>query len=140
MTPALVVLVARKGVIVFHEAFGKLTPEPDSPPVPRDAIYPISSISKLFTATAAMILVEDGLLGLNRPVQEYIPEFVGEGKEAVMVHHLLTHTGGIDDEEVAAHVWRKVEAGLTADVEVPEWIRPLLLPAYPVLLIHAYPS
>jgi CubicO group peptidase (beta-lactamase class C family) len=48
MTPALVVLVARKGVIVLHEAFGKLTPEPDSPPLPRDAIYPISSIGKLY--------------------------------------------------------------------------------------------
>src|SRR5258705_10257235 len=40
MTPSLVVLVARKGVIVLHEAFGKLTPESDSPPLPKNAIYP----------------------------------------------------------------------------------------------------
>ncbi len=111
MTPALVVLVARRGVIVLHEGFGTLTPEPDPPPLPRDAIYPISSIGKLFTATAAMILVDDGLLGLNRPVQEYVPEFVGEGKESVMVHHLLTHTTGLRDDEVNAHIRRKLASG-----------------------------
>ena len=61
MTPALVLLVARKGVIVFHEAIG-LVHELVLPPLPRDAIYPIASISKLFTATAVMILVDDGVL------------------------------------------------------------------------------
>jgi CubicO group peptidase (beta-lactamase class C family) len=54
-----------------------------------------------------MILVEDGLLGLNRPVAEYIPEFVGAGKEAVLVHHLLTHTSGLRDEDVFAHIEKK---------------------------------
>jgi CubicO group peptidase (beta-lactamase class C family) len=111
MTPALVVLVARKGVIVLHEAFGSLTPDPDSPPLPRDAIFPILSISKPFTATAAMILVNDGLLGLNRPVQEYVPEFEGEGKQEVMVHHLLTHTSGLRDEDVHQDVADKLRDG-----------------------------
>src|SRR5512141_3498636 len=67
ITPSLVVLAARHGVIALHEAFGVLTPEPDSPPLARDSIYPVASISKPMTATAAMILVEDGRLGLNRP-------------------------------------------------------------------------
>jgi CubicO group peptidase (beta-lactamase class C family) len=102
ITPVLVVLAVRRGVIVLHEAYGCLTPEPDSPPLERDTIYPIASMSKPITATAAMILVEDGLLGLNRPVQWYIPEFVGEGKDAVMVHHLLTHTSGLRDGELRA--------------------------------------
>jgi CubicO group peptidase (beta-lactamase class C family) len=111
MTPSLVVLVARKGVVVLHEAFGKLTPEPGAPPLPKDAIYPIASISKLFTATAAMILVDDGLLGLHRPVQEYMPEFVGQGKDAVMVHHLLTHTSGLRGEDLDELVRRKLGSG-----------------------------
>ena len=68
LTPALVVLVARRGIVVLHEAFGRLTPEPDAPPLSRDTIYPLSSLSKPVTATAVMLLVEDGLLGLNRPV------------------------------------------------------------------------
>src|SRR5262245_3166940 len=92
ITPALVVLAARRGIIVLHEAHGHLTPDDDSPSLPRDAVFPLTSISKPIAATAAMLLVEDGLLGLNRPVREYLPEFVGEGKDAVMVHHLLTHT------------------------------------------------
>ena len=54
-----------------------------------------------------MILVEDGLLGLNRPVRWYLPEFTGDGKDAVMVHHLLTHTSGLRNEEVEAHAERK---------------------------------
>src|SRR5512140_1284303 len=95
LTPSLVVLVARRGVIALHEAFGTLTPEADSPPLQRDSIFPLASLSKPITATAVMCLVEDGLLGLNRPVDEYIPEFTGEGKHAVLVHHLLTHTSGI---------------------------------------------
>src|SRR2546430_9423872 len=103
IAPALVVLVARRGNIVLHEAFGRLTPDPDAPALPRDAIFPLASLTKPITATAAMVLVDDGLLGLNRPVAEYIPEFVGEGKSAVMVHHLLTHTSGLRDEDLDAH-------------------------------------
>jgi CubicO group peptidase (beta-lactamase class C family) len=100
ITPALVILVARRGVVVLHEAYGHLTPEPDSPPLELNTLFPLVSLTKPITATAAMILVEDGLLGLNRPVQWYIPEFVGEGKDAVMVHHLLTHTSGLRDEDL----------------------------------------
>ena len=103
ITPSLVVLVARKGVIVIHEAFGCLTPGEDSPPLELDSIFPVASLTKPITATAAMILVQDGLLGLNRPVWWYIPEFAGEGKDVVMVHHLLTHTSGLREEEVDAY-------------------------------------
>jgi CubicO group peptidase (beta-lactamase class C family) len=101
--PALAVLVARRGVVVLHEAHGRLGPEPDDPRLPVDAIFPLSSLTKPITAACAMCLVEDGLLGLNRPVQEYVPDFAGAGKEAVMVHHLLTHTSGMRDQEVEAH-------------------------------------
>jgi CubicO group peptidase (beta-lactamase class C family) len=96
----LVLLAARRGIVVLHEARGQLTPEPDGPPAQLDTLFPLASMSKPITATALMMLVEDGLVGLNRPVQEYIPEFAGEGKEAVMVHHLLTHTSGIPGEDL----------------------------------------
>ncbi len=96
-TPSLVVLVARRGVVVLHEAFGKLRPEDDSPPVRLDTIFPILSITKPMTATLIMCLVEDGLLGLNRPVVDYLPEWTAKGAEEVLVHHLLTQTSGFDD-------------------------------------------
>jgi CubicO group peptidase (beta-lactamase class C family) len=104
ITPALVILVARRGIILLHEAFGCLTPDPGSPPVQCDTIFPVASLSKPIAATAIMTLVEDGLLSLNRPVTEYIPEFAGEGKHAITVHHLLTHTSGLADRDVVAHV------------------------------------
>lgn len=130
--PSLVVLVARRGVIALHEAYGTLGPEPGAPPMRRDSVFWLASITKPMTATALMLLVEDGLVGLTRPVQEYIPEFVGEGKDQVCVHHLLTHTSGIRDEERAVHVtamWR-----LTTDPPVEEtqhpWIAKSLLLGY----------
>ncbi len=109
--PALQVLVARRGVIVLHDAWGRLGPEDDAPPLGVDAIFGIASITKPITATAVMCLVEAGLLSLNRPVQEYVPEFVGEGKEAVMVHHLLTHTSGLRDEDLDAFALARIRTG-----------------------------
>jgi CubicO group peptidase (beta-lactamase class C family) len=96
-TPAIVALVARRGMVVLHEAFGKLRPEEDSPPVQLDTLFPIRSITKPMTSTLIMCLVEDGLLGLNRPVRDYLPEVTGEGTEEVLVHHLLTFTAGWDE-------------------------------------------
>jgi CubicO group peptidase (beta-lactamase class C family) len=110
-TPSLVVLAARRGVIVLHEAFGRLRPEPDARPLRVDSVFPISSISKPITATAAMMLVEDGLLGLNRPIRDYLPEITGAGSEEVLVHHLLTHTSGYCDEEMAPIVAQKIKEG-----------------------------
>lgn len=101
--PALVALVARRGVVAFHEAFGSAVP---------DSVFSIASISKPMTATALMLLVEDGLVGLTRPVQEYIPE----AAEGICVHHLLTHTSGIRDEDVI----ERIMARFSEEVGEPE--------------------
>jgi serine-type D-Ala-D-Ala carboxypeptidase len=111
LAAALTMLVARRGVVVVHEAYGRLGPEPDAPALPLDAVYPLASVTKPITATCVMCLVEDGLLGLNRPVQEYVPEFTGDGKNAVMVHHLLTHTSGVTPESLGEHAATKLERG-----------------------------
>jgi CubicO group peptidase (beta-lactamase class C family) len=112
----LVLLAARKGIVFLHEAFGQQTPDAAGQPMQLDAIFPISSISKVITAAAAMTLVEDGLLGLNRTVQQYIPEFVGENKEKILVHQLLTHTAGIPGDD---KVWSVIEERIKAGIELP---------------------
>jgi serine-type D-Ala-D-Ala carboxypeptidase len=110
-TRTLVVLAARRGIIALHEAYGRIAPEPDAPSTQLNTIFPMSSISKVITAAAVMVLVDDGLLGLNRPVVEYVPEyFVGDDKATVMVHHLLTHTSGLDEEEVEAYAAEKANS------------------------------
>lgn len=100
LTPSLVLLAARRGVIALHEAYGRLTPEPESAPLATDSVFPMSSISKPVTATAVMQLVEAGLLGLSRPVVDYVPELCGKGVEEILVYHLLTHTSGFAELDV----------------------------------------
>jgi CubicO group peptidase (beta-lactamase class C family) len=132
ITSALVILVARRGVVVLHEAFGRLTPDDNAPPVKRDTIYPVASLTKPITATAAMLLVEDGLLGLQRPVSDYLPEFSGEGKQAVMVYHLLTHTSGLRDQDVNAHAAKKrgIVASPPPEATQHPWINEYLFLRY----------
>ncbi|RLE03400.1 MAG: hypothetical protein DRJ13_04530 [Bacteroidetes bacterium] len=75
--PALSVLAARKGIIFLHEAWGNLTPAPDSPPVQINSTMGMASCSKPVAATAVMIFVEQNQLTLHHPLQQYIPEFEG---------------------------------------------------------------
>ncbi|AWS46180.1 serine hydrolase [Streptosporangium sp. 'caverna'] len=61
-----------------------------------DSIFQVGSTTKVWTAALIMQLVEEGLVELDRPVRDYLPEFVvADGSEQVItVRHLLTHTGG----------------------------------------------
>jgi serine-type D-Ala-D-Ala carboxypeptidase len=113
-TQAIVMVVARKGVVVINKAFGKL---PNSQPVELDSVFLIACNSKPIVASAIMMLVEDGLVGINRPVSYYIPEFVGDGKNKVMVHHLLTHTSGFIQTDVDKYAEKKKE---TFEIPSPE--------------------
>lgn len=57
-------------------------------------LWPVASISKVYTAAAIMRLVEDGVLTLNTPVHLVLPNFVGADREEMRLRHLLTHTAG----------------------------------------------
>lgn len=114
-----VLLAARRGKIVFHEAWGPLTWRSDSPPMLKDSIFRVASITKPVTATAVMVLVEDGRLGLNRPIKEYLPEICGEGTDDIEVQHLLTHTSGYDEEEVGSR-FDECQLNSTHVVDNPE--------------------
>src|SRR4051794_32398498 len=66
-------------------------------PVDGDTLFQIGSITKTFTGTAAMILVERGLLDLDAPLRTYLPELKLADEDVaarVTMRHLLTHTGG----------------------------------------------
>ncbi len=115
---ALVVLVARRGLIVLHEAFGTLSPEPESSPLPLDAIFPLTSATKPVTAAAIMCLVEDGRVGLMRPVRDYFPEISAEGTAEVLVHHLLAHLSGWRDLDVQTEIERLLQEG--GEMPAPE--------------------
>jgi CubicO group peptidase (beta-lactamase class C family) len=98
-----IVLVARRGVLVAERAFGVLDRQ-SRRPYTTETIYPIASISKPIAAAAAMILVDEGKLGLNDPVERYLPAFKEQKYKTpagdlvhrpFTVRHLLTHTSGL---------------------------------------------
>ena len=99
-TPSVVALVARRGIVVLHEAFGVLRHGDTTPTLQRDSIFPIASCSKPITAAAVMCLVDDGMIGLNCPFVDYVPEWdlpEVQGLSDATVADLLQHTSGIDD-------------------------------------------
>lgn len=70
-------------------------------PVTRDALFQIGSITKVWTATLVMQLVDEGRLDLDTPVAQVLPELRlsdAEVARTVTVRHLLTHTSGIDGD------------------------------------------
>lgn len=100
--PGAVTFVARGGKIVKHDAYGysakyidgSFTEMKNPISMQPDTIFDLASISKIFTATAVMILFEKGLFELDDPVASYIPEFAVNGKVEVTIRQLLTHTSG----------------------------------------------
>lgn len=95
--PAAAIFVGRNGKAVEPKFFGHQGPENDAPPIRRDSLFLIASLTKPITYLAAMILVERGLLGLSDPVTQYIPDFAAHHKEQTQVQHLFTHTSGLPD-------------------------------------------
>jgi len=79
-----------------HGAFGHRALLPDREPMTEDTLFDVASITKVMaTATAAMLCVERGLVGLDDPVAKHLPEFTGAGREQVTIRHLLLHTSGV---------------------------------------------
>lgn len=94
-TPGAVVLVGRKGKIVYRKAFGNRAIEPEKEAMTLDTIFDLASLTKVVaTATSMMMLVEQGKVRLADPVWRYIPEFNQAGKANVTVEQLLTHRAG----------------------------------------------
>lgn len=94
-----VTLIARRGEVVSLEAVGHQDLE-SKKPMRADTIFDIRSVTKPVTAIGVMILMEEGKLALNDPVEKYIPEFSATRKtrgspNPITIHHLLTHTAGL---------------------------------------------
>ena len=93
--PGAVVLVARRGGVVWRKAYGARALVPAREEMTVDTIFDLASLTKVVaTATSVMILVERGKVRLADPVSRYIPELKGEGRERITIEHLLTHRAG----------------------------------------------
>jgi len=125
--PGAVILLARKGHIVYFESVGQLDPATGKA-MPKDAIFRLYSMTKPYTSVAAMMLVEEGRLRLTDPVSKYIPSFA---KLEVSVPTTDPATGNVRYTNVATdreitiqdllrHTSGLVYAGFTAHPKVKE--------------------
>ena len=87
-------LYAENGEIVSKGAYGWVDAE-NTLPMQEDTIFEMASITKMFTATAIMLLVREGKLSVDDEYVKYFPEFPYEG---VTIRHLLTHTSGMPED------------------------------------------
>ncbi|KAK3240822.1 hypothetical protein CYMTET_49365 [Cymbomonas tetramitiformis] len=79
----------------FTKGYGTHTYE-SSVPTTSETVFDVASLTKVVaTLPAVMVLYDAGKIDLEAPVCQYIPEFAQNGKEAVTVKHLLTHTSGL---------------------------------------------
>ncbi|HEU4795667.1 MAG TPA: serine hydrolase, partial [Pyrinomonadaceae bacterium] len=93
--PGAVVLVSRKGRVIWQKTYGSRTIEPAREVMTADTIFDVASLTKVVaTATSIMILVERGKVRLHDPVSVYIPELKGEGRENITIEQLLIHRSG----------------------------------------------
>jgi CubicO group peptidase (beta-lactamase class C family) len=79
----------------YADAQGTELPAGQREPMRPDTIFDLASITKLFTSIAVLQQVESGRVRLDAPVARYLPEFAVNGKQAITVRQLLTHTSGL---------------------------------------------
>jgi CubicO group peptidase (beta-lactamase class C family) len=105
-------LVARRGKVVHHQAFGTRGLEV-ADPMRTDALFDLASMTKPITVAAALMLLEEGRFTLTDPVSNYLPEFKDVRVETapgsfaaparpITVEHLFAHTAGLFDPRTRA--------------------------------------
>jgi len=93
-----VVSVVKDGQVLFQKGYGYADFEAKKPVLPGETLFRPGSISKLFTATAVMQLVEQGKLDLDRDVNDYLDFAIPKTyPEPVTLRQLLTHTAGFEE-------------------------------------------
>jgi UDP-N-acetylmuramate: L-alanyl-gamma-D-glutamyl-meso-diaminopimelate ligase len=128
--PGAVVLarMPREGELLEHaSARGLAVVRPERLPMTRQTVFDLASLTKpIATATAVMLLVADGRLGLDDPVVRHLPAFGDRGKESVTVRHLLTHSSGLRPwrpfHELVLEKERKTGARLLGTPEARELV------------------
>lgn len=105
-----VVLAGRGRTVALHRAMGYAVryadydgrtdrvrefPAAERIAMAQDTVFDLASLTKLFTSLLAVQQMERGRLELEAPVERYLPEFTGGGKELITVRQLLTHTSGM---------------------------------------------
>lgn len=92
--PGAVVLASRGGEIAVSHAVGSLSVALGAASVREDTIYELASVTKVFSSTAVLSLMDQRLLGLEEPLGRYLPN-IPEDKRRLTVRQLLVHSAGL---------------------------------------------
>lgn len=101
-TPGISLMVSHSGQILYHKHKGMADIEQGTP-ITDSTRLEAGSVSKQFTATAVLMLVQDGKVGLDDDVRKYVPE-LPEYEKPITVRHLINHTSGLKDWGVLASI------------------------------------
>ena len=110
--PGAAVIVVKDGKVVYRKAYGSANLELGVPLQP-DMVFRLGSITKQFTAAAVLLLAEQGKLGLQDPIDKFLPGYPMQG-HVITIEHLLTHTSGIQSyTDIPGWMTSKIQADLT---------------------------
>lgn len=115
LLPSVQIAVARQGRIAAMRTFGSIESAGaagSSVPASDETLYIIYSATKAITSAAAWILIQEGKLRIDETVADVIPEFASNGKGAVTVEHLFTHTAGFPAAPYPQREWNDRQARL----------------------------
>ncbi|HWL07693.1 MAG TPA: serine hydrolase domain-containing protein [Planctomicrobium sp.] len=94
--PGAVVLVGQGDRLLHRKAYGNRQVQPDAEPMTLDTVFDLASLTKpIATATSVLMLIQEGKIDPLKNASFYLPEFGNNGKEAITVDQLLTHTSGV---------------------------------------------
>jgi CubicO group peptidase (beta-lactamase class C family) len=119
-TPSASIAVVRDGAIAYEQAYGDMRVTPKRPAVPG-ARYAIGSVSKQFTATAILLLAEDGKLSLDDRVAKWLPDLTRAGD--ITIRQLLSMTSGYQDYYPQDYVFEAMQKPVTARGILDQWAK-----------------
>lgn len=91
--PGYTIIVVKEGATLLRKGYGTADMAAHTPLKP-DTVLRIGSITKQFTATAILLLVDEGKIRLDDDITVYLPDYPTRGQQ-ITIEHLLTHTSGI---------------------------------------------
>jgi uncharacterized protein YbbC (DUF1343 family)/CubicO group peptidase (beta-lactamase class C family) len=98
---------------IYHKAYGNRAVSPGVEAMTEGTIFDLASLTKVIASTPAiMLLVERGQVKLDERVQTYLPEFTGDGKEAITVKQLLLHISGLRGDIETQSDWHGQKAAI----------------------------
>ncbi|MCU1267425.1 MAG: beta-lactamase [Acidobacteria bacterium] len=118
--PSASVAIVKDGQIAYVKAYGDARLEPRTAAT-AEMRYSIGSISKQFTATAILLLQEQGKLSLDDKVAKFIPDLTRAGE--VTIRQLLSHTSGYQDYWPQDYVMPMMLQPITAQKIMDQWAR-----------------